>query len=294
MNSAVLPRSAVILAGGLGTRLRPALVAQPKVMAPVAGRPFLDYLIAYLSHQDIRRVMLALGYLAEQVIDFIKNGQTWNLEVDYAVETQQLGTGGALRNAFARMKTIGWIPSVEAGGDRAEEHETFFVLNGDTLFQIDLRKLWEYHQNCCLEDPSDKTKSLQATIALRKIDGEQEEMRERGCIKMGDDGRIISFDEKPGEVTGVESAIRLSSNASAQLWTNGGIYLVAPGALQEIEPGEAISLERQIFPRLVQKGRLAGCSLSGYFVDIGTPSSLAAFEQDVICGVVSTPSLSPD
>lgn len=113
---------AVILAGGLGTRLRSAVADLPKSMAPVAGRPFLTYLLQFLEMNGIRRVVLAVGYRKEAISDFFGSSYG-NLKLVYSVEQEPLGTGGALLQSLALVDG----PSL--------------VLNGDTFLRLDYRAM---------------------------------------------------------------------------------------------------------------------------------------------------------
>jgi NDP-sugar pyrophosphorylase family protein len=113
----------VVLAGGLGTRLRAVVADRPKVLAPVAGRPFLDHLLAWLARQGARRVVLALGHLAEQVEDHLaaRGGVPAGLSVETAREPEPMGTGGAL--AFCRPRLCS---------------DPVMVVNGDTFVEVGL------------------------------------------------------------------------------------------------------------------------------------------------------------
>ena len=108
-----------ILAGGQGTRLRPMLTDIPKSMAPVHGRPFLEHQLRLLKASGIRRVVLCVGYLAHQIVDYFGSGDRLGLEINYSVENQPLGTGGALKKAEALLE------------------EEFFVLYGDCYLRLD-------------------------------------------------------------------------------------------------------------------------------------------------------------
>lgn len=120
----------IILAGGLGTRLRSVVADVPKCMAPVAGKPFLWYLLKYLTKYEVRRVILSVGYLREVIIDWIdEHGGEFPFSFDYAVETEPLGTGGGIKLALEKAK----------GSDVA-------ILNGDTFFDVDLDALYETHR----------------------------------------------------------------------------------------------------------------------------------------------------
>ena len=114
---------AVILAGGLGTRLRGVIGEIPKCMAPVGGKPFLQYQLEWLSRFDVRHVVFSVGYLKEQVIDFVQ-GREWPFAVSFAVEKEPLGTGGGIRLALQKCR-----------------EKQVFVLNGDTFYNVDLRAL---------------------------------------------------------------------------------------------------------------------------------------------------------
>lgn len=114
------PAPVVVLAGGRGTRLRGRVDGVPKPMAPVAGRPFLEHLLGAVAEQGVRRVLLSVGYLAEVVIDHVGDSFA-EMSVEYVVEAEPLGTGGAIRAAAER-----------AGS------ECVVVLNGDTVVPLDL------------------------------------------------------------------------------------------------------------------------------------------------------------
>jgi D-glycero-alpha-D-manno-heptose 1-phosphate guanylyltransferase len=120
---------AVVLAGGLGTRLRGVLADDPKAMAPVAGRPFIDWLLDALNDAGIGRVVLAVGHRRERLMDHVgsRHGQ---LVVDYSVEESPQGTGGALRQAVELVRT----PDV-------------LVLNGDTFVDLDVGTMLATHRS---------------------------------------------------------------------------------------------------------------------------------------------------
>lgn len=123
-------KEVIILAGGLGTRLRSVVQDVPKCMAPVADRPFLWYLLKYLSHYDVERVVLSVGYLRDVIIDWIDQfGDEFPFSFDYAVETTPLGTGGGIKLALGKCFKSDVI-----------------VLNGDTFFNVDLDELYGRHR----------------------------------------------------------------------------------------------------------------------------------------------------
>ena len=116
---------AVILAGGLGTRLRDVIAEDtPKCMAPVVGKPFLYYLLQYVAQQGIHRVVLSLGHKSEAVTSWLY-GQALPLEIDWVIEKEPLGTGGGIQLALQACKT---------------NHVA--IMNGDTMFNIDLKGMF--------------------------------------------------------------------------------------------------------------------------------------------------------
>ena len=241
IDSPRLKETAIILAGGMGTRLRPILADVPKALAPAAGKPFLYYVLSYLEGQGIKKVVLALGYRAEQVLVYIRQhqegGSPWDMEITSSIEKQPLGTAGAVKLALESAP-------VDAG-------ESFFVVNGDTLFTVDFRNMMEtYHQ-----------RKGTATIALL----ETVDNKSRGNVQLDEGGWVRSFIEKPDE--------------GGRALVNGGVYLLKPAALESIDPGQPASLEAQIFPTLAEQGTLAGCIQDAYFIDIGTPASLEVIRR---------------
>lgn len=119
----------IILAGGLGTRLRSVVSEVPKCMAPVAGKPFLWYLLKYLTRFDVSRVVLSVGYLREVIFKWIDEVKDeFPFVFDYAIEEEPLGTGGGIKLALGKVND-----------------ERAFVLNGDTFFDVDLMQLYDAH-----------------------------------------------------------------------------------------------------------------------------------------------------
>src|SRR5579872_6512718 len=120
---------AIILAGGLGTRLQGVIGAYPKCMAPVNGKPFLAYLFEYLSQQKCTRVILSLGFKHSIVIDWLEE-QDVLFEVDCVIENEPLGAGGGILAAMEEAVT-----------------DDVAVLNGDTMFKVDLREQMNFHRS---------------------------------------------------------------------------------------------------------------------------------------------------
>ena len=118
----------LVLAGGLGTRLRPLTHTVPKVLVPVLGRPFLEFVLADLARQGFGRFVLSVGFLAEQVQAHFGDGHRLGYQVEYAQEDEPLGTGGAIAHALPLLS------------------DPFVVVNGDTLLQLDLAAMLRLHK----------------------------------------------------------------------------------------------------------------------------------------------------
>jgi len=216
------PKQAVILAGGLGTRLGALTQETPKPLLPVAGQPFLDYLLWNLKRHGFERILFLVGYRALKIIEHYGSGARHGLEVEYAVETEPMGTGGALRLAHDYLD------------------ERFLLLNGDTLLDFN------YLDLALLQG--------KAAIALRRV----ADAARYGQVRL-EGGRIIGFGEKEGSGPGL---------------VNGGVYVLAREAV-ELLPEGVSSLERDLFPRLVERGELLGKPYEGLFLDIGLPETYA-------------------
>ena len=159
-------REAIILAGGLGTRLRSAVPDLPKCMAPVAGKPFLEHLLTYYIAQGIESFIFSLGYKHEVIEQFVKAyfGND-NRSYSFSIEEEPLGTGGAIKKAIELTQT-----------------EDVLVMNGDTFFKVDIAELSLFHQ----QHDSDCTLSLKP----------MKESDRYGVVETDHTNRILSFKEK--------------------------------------------------------------------------------------------------
>jgi NDP-sugar pyrophosphorylase family protein len=161
---------AIILAGGLGTRLRSVVGDEPKAMAAIAGRPFLEYLVAQLRASGCTRAVLATGFRAEALERHFGDGARWGVEIEYSVESEPRGTAGALKLTEPLLCGNRWL-----------------LMNGDSLFDINLQSLIEEHAR----------RPAPMTIALARVtDG-----RRYGRVTLAPDGMITAFAEKSDSLT---------------------------------------------------------------------------------------------
>lgn len=158
----------IILAGGLGTRLRDSVNNLPKSMASVCGRPFLEYQLDYLNRFGFRKVILSTGYLSNSIENYFGSGYK-KLKIIYSVESEPLGTGGAVKLAFSKVVT---------------PHS--LILNGDTLFRINLDYFFQQH----IEDLA------RVSVALRYVD----DASRYGIVECNSSGGITAFREKSPEI----------------------------------------------------------------------------------------------
>lgn len=153
----------IILAGGQGTRLQSVVNDVPKCLAPINGKPFLDYLLNYLESQFVDHVVLSLGYKYELVLDYLK-GRAFTFKVSWVIEKTPLGTGGGIKLALNKTKS-----------------KNVFILNGDTYFPIDLRNMAKIH-----------TADTALTVATKTLFN----IERYGLVNINEEQNITSFEEK--------------------------------------------------------------------------------------------------
>jgi len=156
---------AVILAGGIGTRMRPLTYVVPKVMLPLGGKPLLEHTLQYLKENEIDQVVICVAYLKKQIMDYFKKGKSFGIKVEYAQAEKPMGTAGQLKTAEKYIDG------------------TFLAMNGDIITTLNLRKLIESH----------KRNTGIGSIALKKF----EIKIPYGHITVDSKSSIIKFDEKP-------------------------------------------------------------------------------------------------
>ncbi len=226
---------AIILAGGLGTRLKSEVPDLPKCMAPVAGKPFIDYVIKYLLEQGVNGFVFSLGYKHDVVIKHLES--TWpNIKYEVAIEKKPLGTGGGIRFASKKVKS-----------------KSFFVLNGDTYFAVDLLSMFKNHES----------NNAQITVALKQMVN----FDRYGSVLINQANQICAFREK----TSVDSGL-----------INGGIYLLKKSLIEEISIEDPFSFEKEVLEKYIHKNCIYGFVSDGYFIDIGIPEDFKKANADFI------------
>lgn len=231
---------AVILAGGLGTRMRPITEKIPKPMIPAAGKPFLQHQVELLSHSGISDVLLLVSYLGEQIETYFGNGEQLGSRISYSYEPSPLGTGGALSRATAKL------------------HDSFVLLNGDTYLDIDYQMLLsKFAELDCLAlivaygKPSNGEHKVPADFVQNNLG-----VQNSGCV--------IAYRKKdPDGLTHIDA----------------GVVVLSKKILQWLPKEGRCSLEEEIYPRLIAHGQMQAWVTTEPFYDMGSPEGLAALEE---------------
>ncbi|EEP3374186.1 NTP transferase domain-containing protein [Campylobacter upsaliensis] len=216
---------AIILCGGLGTRLRAVVKDVPKPMASVGGKPFLEFIFEFLKKQGVKSVVLAVSYKYEVIQEYFKDSFL-GIKIRYSIEKEPLGTGGAIKEALKLC-----------------EEEQIFVLNGDSIFEIDLKNLRLNGAKICL--------------ALKKM----VDFERYGAVKVSESGEIAEFKEKSFCKEGL---------------INGGIYLLKRDVFENYKLSNRFSFEEfleQNYKSLKARAEL----FEDYFIDIGIVSDYEKF-----------------
>ncbi|CAA9504102.1 MAG: hypothetical protein AVDCRST_MAG17-1564 [uncultured Solirubrobacterales bacterium] len=239
---------ALILAGGQGTRLRPLTLTSPKPALPLAGRPFLTFMLDWLERNGVDEAILSCGFLGEEVARVLGRSHG-GVKLRYVNETEPLGTAGPLR-----------LAADEGGLD-----DRLLVLNGDVLTDFDLSAQVEFHES----------EGAAATLALVAVD----DPSSYGLVPTATSGEVEAFLEKVG---GEPSVTAPPTNR-----VNAGAYVLERSVIERIPSGRPVSFEREIFPALVGEG-LFGYPFKGYWIDIGTPERYLEATQDLLTGSVES------
>lgn len=219
---------AIILAGGVGTRLRPLSCTRPKLLFPLLNKPLLDHTLERLAETGVKGVTLAVRFMADV---FMKRyGESSNgMVISYSREKIPMWTGGAIKYAEELIGREG----------------QFLVLNGDIFTTINYAKLVSKH----------KENEAVATIALYNV----EDPNRYGTVKLTKENKITQFVEKA-------PIGKAPSN-----FINAGVYVLDPKIFDYIPPGRPVSIEREVFPKLAEQGKLFGYIFNDVWIDIGKP-----------------------
>jgi mannose-1-phosphate guanylyltransferase/phosphomannomutase len=214
------------MAGGEGTRLRPLTSNQPKPMVSIVGKPCMEHIVELLKQHGFEDIIVTVAFLPQAIRSYFGGGESLGVDISYSVEESPLGTAGSVRLAAGRLD------------------DTFLVISGDALCDVDLTKLVEYHRE----------KKASVTIGLKSVDNPLE----FGIVVTDDEGKIERFLEKPSWGQVFSDTI------------NTGIYVLEPEVLRHIPADRPFDFSKELFPLLLEMGRpMYGYVMDGYWQDIG-------------------------
>jgi mannose-1-phosphate guanylyltransferase/phosphomannomutase len=217
---------AVVMAGGEGTRLRPLTSNQPKPMVPIVGKPCMEHILELLRRHGLTDVIVTVAFLPQAIRGYFADGETLGMDIGYSVEESPLGTAGSVKHAARQLD------------------ETFLVISGDALCDVDLSELIAFHRE----------RGAAVTIGLKAVDNPLE----FGIVVTDDEGRVERFLEKPSWSQVFSDTI------------NTGIYVLEPEVLRHIPTDRPFDFSKELFPYLLEMGRpIYGYAMDGYWQDIG-------------------------
>lgn len=240
----------LILAGGLGTRMRPRTMTMAKAMLPVAGRPFVDWQLRWLASEGAQSVVLTLGHWGEQIESYVADGARWNLDVRYAWERPALlGTAGAIRHA----------------ADLGLLDEEFFVLYGDSYLQVDLALV-------------ERTFRQSGEPALMTVFHNKDRWDRSNVIFRN--GRVVLY--RKSERGNIPESER--GNIPGMDYIDYGLLALSRDLIvEEVEPCQRADLS-PLLTRWSELGTLAGFEARDRFFEGGSPEGLAELETHLNSG----------
>ncbi len=159
-------KSAILIAGGKGERLRPLTKDKPKAMISVMGRPIISYLLQWLEAYDIRNIIISCGYLHEVIQEYFGNGNRFNLNIQYVIEENPLGRGGGIKQAMKQLDN---------------SNDPILALNADAITNLNLTEFHNFHKH---------NQGMATLVSVPLISS-------YGIVDIEKDNNVISFREKP-------------------------------------------------------------------------------------------------
>jgi mannose-1-phosphate guanylyltransferase len=253
---------AMILAAGKGTRVRPITYTIPKPLIPILQKPVMEFLVELLRKHGFDQIMVNVSHLAEEIENYFRDGQRFGVEIAYSFEGRIVDgqlVGEAIGSAGGMRRIQDFSPFFD---------DTFVVLCGDALIDLDLTAALEWHRK----------KGSIATIVMKTVD--PSEVSSYGVVVTDEDGRIKAFQEKPT----VEEALSNTINT--------GIYIFEPEVLNYIPSGEVYDIGGDLFPKLVEMGApFYGIPMDFQWVDIGRVPDYWQAVRSVLAGEVKNVSI---
>mgnify|MGYP000922481625 FL=1 len=236
---------AMILAAGLGTRLRPLTDVTPKPLLPVAGTPMIVWNLLLLKRHGIRDVVINLHHLGDMIRQALGDGSALGMRLIYSYEPVILGTGGGIKQAEPHF-----------------QGEPVLVLNGDTLFELDLGAVMAFHRE----------RAAAATLVLRQ----DPDAARWGLVEVTDRAEIVRITGR-GRSAPTVTAARMFA----------GIHILHPRLLRYLPADTECSIIDAYVKGIQEGERILGFDFDGFWSDVGTPERYAQVEQDAAAGLLS-------
>lgn len=237
---------AVIMAGGKGTRLSPLTRKIPKPMVPLLNRPVMEYAIELLKAHGFTEIAVTVHHMSNAIRDYFGDGSNFGVRLYYFEEEIPLGTAGSVKYAESFVD------------------ETFLVLSGDALTDIDLTEVLSFH----------RSKKAMGTIVLASV----EIPLEYGVVTTDADGQVVRFLEKPDWSEVFSDTV------------NTGIYVLEPEIFRYYDANVAFDFGRDLFPLLLMmECPLYGYLAEGYWTDIGNLPQYRQAQSDMLERKVKVP-----
>ncbi|MFX0010951.1 MAG: sugar phosphate nucleotidyltransferase [Candidatus Hermodarchaeota archaeon] len=227
---------AIILSGGWGTRLRPLTCTIPKTLIPIVNKPVMERQILLLKAAGVKEVILAVSVMDDVIKKYFGDGEKLGIKINYTIEKHPRGTAGAIKLAEDYLKS-----------------DNFFVLNGDVILNNNLREMLKFHEE----------NNGIGTIAGKTVD---DPSRYGVLIVNNETQQLLNFLEKEKYSPPNGKIVPMPINA--------GVYVLEPEIFSFIEPKKKISMEREIFPKVLNKKKLFYFPISGIWNDVGKPYDL--------------------
>jgi NDP-sugar pyrophosphorylase family protein len=236
---------AMILAAGLGTRLRPLTDRIPKPLLPIAGTPLIVWNLLLLRRHGITEVIVNLHHFGHLIKQELGDGSAFDMRITYSREPVILGTGGGI-------KRVEWF----FGG------EPFVVLNGDTLLELDLGGLVQFHRE----------RAALATMVLR----EDADVDRWGLVEVDAQQRVVRINGRGRSEAGAVEKRMFA-----------GVHIMQPRVLRDVPPDRESSIIEAYVGAIARGEPILGFCMTGYWSDVGTPERYAQTQRDVEAGLVS-------
>lgn len=241
-------KKAVILAGGKGTRLQGVRSDLPKPMMPIEGKPLLSYLITLCAENGINEIWLTVNHLKDSIIEYFGDGDAFGVKLHYYVEEKPLGTVGGVKALESHLK------------------EDFLVLYGDVLVDMDIKRLYAFHQ----------VKNATATLVVHPND----HPFDSDLLEMDENGLVTAFHPKPHKAGVFYHNV-----------VNAATYIFSPQIFKYLEEGVKADFGKDIFPNIIKETPVYAYNTTEYLKDMGTPDRLHKVSGDLRSGKVASRNL---